>query len=79
MSIKLRILNSAENETISAEVDAGDSVGDVLLFASEYWKGQSYAMVMKIGNRLVSPSVSVAEAGLKDGDTVTVVPDPQGG
>lgn len=79
MSLKLKILNSAENESIIAEVDAGDSVGDVLLFASEYWNGQNYAVVMKIGNRLVSPNITVQEAGLKDGDTVTVVPDPQGG
>ncbi len=79
MRMKLIIRNAADNTEISAEVDDSDSVNDVLVFASEYWKEQNYALVMKIGNRLISPSLLISETGLEDGDTVVIVPDPQGG
>ncbi len=79
MTMNLKIRNSADNSVISAEVEELDSVGDLLLYAAEYWRDQKYAMVMKVGNRLVPPNLLVSETGLKDGDTVTVVPDPQGG
>ena len=79
MRMKLIIRNAADNTEISAEVDDSDSVNDVLVFASEYWKEQNYSLVMKIGNRLISPSLLISETGLEDGDTVVIVPDPQGG
>ncbi len=79
MTMNLKIRNSADNSVISTEVEESDSIGDLLLYAAEYWRSQNYAMVMKVGSRLVPPNLSVSETGLKDGDTVTVVPDPQGG
>ncbi len=79
MTLKLKIKNSADNSVISTEVEESDSIGDLLLYAAEFWRDQKYAMVMKVGSRLVSPNLSVSETGLKDGDTVVVVPDPQGG
>jgi hypothetical protein len=51
----------------------------VLVFASEYWKEQNYALVMKVGNKLIQPNLLISDLGLKDGDTVVIVPDPQGG
>jgi len=79
MRMNLKIRNAADDNVISAEVDDTDAVNDVLVFASEYWRNQDYALVMKVGNRLVPPNVPISETGLKDGDTVTIVPDPQGG
>lgn len=79
MRMKLRIRNAVDNTEISAEVEDSDSVNDVLIFASEYWKEQNYALVMKIGNRLIQPNLLISETGLADGDTVVIVPDPQGG
>ena len=79
MRMNLKIRNAVYNTEISAEVDDSDSVNDVLVFASEYWKEQNYALVMKIGNKLIQPNLLISEVGLKDGDTVVIVPDPQGG
>lgn len=79
MRMKLKIRNAVDNDEISAEVDDSDSVNDVLVFASEYWKEQNYALVMKVGNKLIQPNLLISDLGLKDGDTVVIVPDPQGG
>jgi len=79
MRMKLKIRNAVDNAEISAEVDDSDSVNDVLVFASEYWKEQNYALVMKVGNKLIQPNLLISDLGLKDGDTVVIVPDPQGG
>ena len=79
MTMNLKIRNSVDNSVISTEVEEGDSIGDLLLYAAEYWSNQKYAMVMKVGSRLVPPNLTVSETGLKDGDTVILVPDPQGG
>ena len=79
MRMNLKIRNAVDNTDISAEVDDSDTVNDVLVIASEYWKEQNYALVMKVGNRLISPSLTISEVGLKNGDAVVIVPDPQGG
>lgn len=79
MSIKLNIVNAMEKDKISVEVDEFESAGDIIVFASQYWKKEENAYVMKVGSRLVPSSVTVSEMGLKSGDTVTLVPDPQGG
>ena len=33
----------------------------------------------KVGNKLIQPNLLISDLGLKDGDTVVIVPDPQGG
>lgn len=79
MTMKLNILNNMENESISAEVESTDSIGDLILFATQYWNKKDMAYVMKIGNRLIPANCTVEELGLTNGDTVVLVPDPQGG
>ncbi|MCQ2079577.1 MAG: EsaB/YukD family protein [archaeon] len=79
MSLKLNVLNATENTTISVEADESDSVGDIIVFATQYWNKQQQAFVMKMGSRLIPPDRTMAEMGLKDGDTIVLVPDPQGG
>lgn len=79
MSLKLNVLNATENTSISIEAEESDSVGDIIVFATQYWNKQNFAYVMKMGSKLISPDRTMSEIGLKDGDTIVLVPDPQGG
>lgn len=79
MSIKLNIVNATAEETIHIELDEQDSMGDVVELASQYWNKNTDAFVMKLNNRLLASHQTAEDLGLKNGDTVILVPDPQGG
>ena len=79
MTLNVKIENSVKGSAISVEIEETDSVGDVIAFASQYWDNETIAYVMKFGNRLLSANISIGELGLKNGDTLVLVPDPQGG
>lgn len=79
MSIKLKLVNGGDNSSITTEVEENESVGDLLVFAAQYWNKDNYAFVMKIGNKLIPANKAVGDLGLSNGDEVTIVPDPQGG
>jgi hypothetical protein len=79
MTIKITIKNAAESSVMNAEMESTDSVGDILDYAAQYWNSDRDAYVMKIGSRLIPANATVGELGLSDGDTVVIVPDPQGG
>ncbi len=79
MSLKLKLVNGGDGTSISTEVEESESVGDLLVFASQYWHKQNYAFVMKIGSKLIPANRVIGELGLSDGDELTIVPDPQGG
>lgn len=79
MTINIKLENSVRGTSISVEIEETDSVGDVIAFASQYWDNETIAYVMKFGNKLLSANVSIGELKLKNGDTLVLVPDPQGG
>lgn len=79
MSIRIKIENSMDETFIHMEADGTDSVGDLISSALQYWDKDDFVFVMKRGNRLLPANLSVEELGLKDGDSLVLVPDPQGG
>ncbi len=79
MTLNIKIENSVKATSISVEVEETDSVGDIIAIASQYWNNETITYVMKFGNKLLTASMSIGELGLKNGDTLVLVPDPQGG
>ena len=77
--MRIRIVNTMDGGEIAAEMDPTDSAGDVIVFASQYWKRDRSAFIMRVGSRLIPESATLSEAGVADGDSVELVPDPQGG
>ena len=77
--MRIRIVNTMDGGEITAEMDPTDSAGDVIVFAAQYWKKDRNAFIMRVGNRLIPESATLSEAGVSEGDSVELVPDPQGG
>ncbi len=79
MILNVKIENSVKATSISVEIEESDSVGNVIAIASQYWNNETVTYVMKFGNKLLTAGMSVGELGLKNGDILVLVPDPQGG
>ena len=77
--MRIRIVNTMDGGEIAAKMDPADSAGDVIVFASQYWKRDRNAFIMRVGSRLIPERATLSEAGVSEGDTVELVPDPQGG
>ena len=45
--MRIRIVNTMDGGEIAAEMDPTDSVGDVIVFASQYWKRDRSAFIMR--------------------------------
>ncbi|MFA6642103.1 MAG: hypothetical protein WCQ63_01255 [Methanomethylophilus sp.] len=77
--MKVTVNNTADGSTLVMEIEPFESVEEILVSAAEYWNKGAGAYVLRRGSRLLPRQQTAAEAGLADGDTVEIVPDPEGG
>lgn len=61
------------------EVDPAERVSEIVDSAAEYWRKDPGAYVLKKGKALLRPSDTAAVANLSEGDTLELIPDPEGG
>lgn len=79
MSIVITVKNLMNKKEVRMEIESTDSVGDIINSASEYWKNDVTAYVMKKGKKILPSMMDVATAGIVDGDVLELIPDPEGG
>ena len=79
MTLVITVKNLMNKAEVRMEVESGDTIGEIIASASEYWKKDTTAYVMKKGKRILPASMDVAAAGIVDGDVLEIIPDPEGG
>lgn len=79
MSTTITVKNVANNSTIKMELEPEETMADIVDSASEYWKKEPSAYVLKKGKALLRSTMTVSEAGLIKGDVLELIPDPEGG
>ncbi|MBX8632989.1 MAG: hypothetical protein M1422_04990 [Candidatus Thermoplasmatota archaeon] len=78
-TMKLSVRNTQTGNSALMEVDNSTKLQEVLDSAVEFWELPDEPYLMKVGKKLVSASKTVSEASLNDGDTIDLLPDPEGG
>ena len=79
MTIKITVLNIVTIDSLMVELEPYERMADVIEIATRYWNEDSEAFVLKKGTKLLPGSRTAEEVNLRDGDTVEIIPDPEGG
>ncbi|HKM09727.1 MAG TPA: hypothetical protein VJX93_04495 [Candidatus Methanomethylophilaceae archaeon] len=79
MTIKITIVNTAAGSSIRMELEPHERMSDIIDAAADYWGEGAGAFILRKGAKLLIGSRTVEEANLSDGDTIEMIPDPEGG
>lgn len=79
MTVRITVVNTLNSSSIRMELEAHETVEDIVNTAAEYWGKDAGAYVLRKGPKLLSRGQTVAEINLFDDDIIELIPDPEGG
>lgn len=79
MSIRTIIKDTHSGNTVDMDLDSDNTVEEIIESASSFWAKDPGAYALKWGRKLLRGGILISEAGVKDGDTLELIPDPEGG
>jgi len=77
--MKITIKDAETGNRISMEVEADNTVEEIIEEAANYWKKNPGAYVVRLGKKILQAEITVEEAMLQEGDVIELIPDPEGG
>jgi hypothetical protein len=79
MPIRTIIKDADSETTVDMDLESDNTVDDIIESAASFWTKEPGAYVLKWGRKLLRGDLLISEAGIKDGDTLELILDPQGG
>jgi len=79
MTSRVRVRNAENGSTVDMELEPENTLEEIIESAAGYWERDAGAYVIRKGKRLLRGQMTVADAGVMDGDTLELIPDPEGG
>lgn len=79
MPIRTIIKDTDSEKTVDMDLESDNTVDDIIESAASFWTKAPGAYVLKWGRKLLRGDLLISEAGIKDGDTLELILDPQGG
>jgi hypothetical protein len=79
MTIRTIIKDADTGNTVDMDLEHDNTVEEIIESAASYWTKDPGAYVLKWGRKLLRGNITVSGAGVRDGDTLELIPDPEGG
>jgi molybdopterin converting factor small subunit len=79
VEFNITIIQSTSGKEIVVAVEAGFTVSSVLEVLTENLKLKDRFVLASKDNKILDPELTLADAGVKEGDQLTLLPDPTGG
>jgi hypothetical protein len=79
MPIRTKIKDIDSGLTVDMDLESDTTVNDIIESAATFWTKKQGAFVLKWGNIILRGDAPISEAEIKDGDTLELISDPQGG
>jgi len=79
MTIRTTIKDVDTGNAVDMDLESDNSVEEIIESAASFWTKDPGAYVLKWGRKLLRGNLMVSEAGIRDGDTLELIPDPEGG
>lgn len=77
--VKISVKDVSSGNQVFMKVEPEENMTDIIESASEHFRKDPGVFVLKHGKKMIPGSVTVAEAGLTEGDVLELIPDPEGG
>ena len=75
----ITVIQSTSGKEVVIAVEPEFSLSSILEVLTENLKLKDRFVLATKDNKLLDPEVTIAEAGLKEGDSILLIPDPTGG
>ena len=79
MSLRIKVRNAETGASVDMELESDNSVDEIIESAASYWEKSSGAYVVRRGKSILRGNAGLAAAGIRDGDVLELIPDPEGG
>ena len=79
MTTRIKIKNAETGASVDMDLEADNNIEEIIESAASYWEKPAGAYVRRKGKQLMSGQATVMESGLRDGDVLELIPDPEGG
>ena len=79
MPIRVKVRNAETGSSVDMELEAENTVEEIIESAAGYWEKDAGAYVLRKGKNLLRGQNSVADAGIMNMDDLEIIPDPEGG
>ncbi len=79
MAIRTTIKDTDTGNTVDMDLESDNTIEELIESAASYWTKDPGAYVLKWGRKLLRGGLLVSDAGIRDGDTLELIPDPEGG
>jgi len=77
--IRVRVRNAETGATVDMELEAENTIEEIIEGAAGYWEKDAGAYVLRCGKRLLRGQQTVADAKILNSDQLELIPDPEGG
>jgi hypothetical protein len=79
MSIRTKIKDPNTGNSVDMDLESDNTVEDVIESAVSFWTKEPGPYVLKWEKKLLRGDLMISEVGIKDGDSIELIADPQGG
>lgn len=77
--MKIFVKDAETGHRITMDVEEDNTINEVIESAADYWNKEPGAYVVRLGKRILSGNATIQEVSIAEGDTLELIPDPEGG
>lgn len=79
MSLRVKVKNAESGASVDMELDSDNTVDEIIESAASFWEKEAGAYVVRRGKSVLRGGANIGAAGVRDGDVLELIPDPEGG
>lgn len=79
MTIRTNIKDAETGNSVEMDLESDNTIEEIIESAASFWQKDPGAYVIKWGKKLLRGSITISDAGVRDGDVLELIPDPEGG
>jgi hypothetical protein len=79
LTFRLKVKNAETGATVEMELEAENSVDEVIESAATFWSKDMGAYVLRKGKKVLRGGSMLKDAGILADDVLELIPDPEGG
>jgi hypothetical protein len=79
MPIRVTVRDADTGSIVEMDLEPDNTVEETIESAASYWEKEAGAYVLRYGKKVLRGQTTIASIGIREGDFLELIPDPEGG
>lgn len=79
MPIRVAIRDADTGSKVEMDLEVDNTIEETIESAASYWEKEAGAYVLRCGKKVLRGQMTIAASGVREGDVLELIPDPEGG